>query len=66
MEILIPIIQQGVDAGEFRALDPFEAAVAIGAIFEGTVLLWVYDKDLIDPESHIKSGIKFLIEGFKS
>ena len=59
------IIQQGIDSGEFRDIDASEAAIAIGAIFEGTILLWVYDKDLIDPESHVRSGIKFLVDGFK-
>ncbi len=64
MEILIPIIQQGIDSGEFRAIDSVDAAIAIGAVFEGTILLWVYDKELIDPEKHIRSGVSFLITGF--
>jgi len=65
MDILIPIIQQGVDSGEFRNIDAPEAAIAIGAIFEGTMLLWVYDNDLVDPESHVRSGVEFLVAGFK-
>jgi AcrR family transcriptional regulator len=63
MNFLIPIIQRGVDTGEFRAVDPREVAIAMGAIIEGTGLLWVYDRNAIDPERHIQSGINFLLEG---
>ncbi len=46
MEVLVPIIQRGINSGEFRPVDATEAAIAAGAIFEGTILLWVYDKEL--------------------
>jgi AcrR family transcriptional regulator len=66
MDILIPIIQQGIDSGEFKAKDAREVAIASGAIFEGTILLWVYDKDLIEPEKHICAGIHLLLDGIKA
>ena len=66
MDILVPVIQQGIDTGEFQEIDPRSAAIASGAIFEGTILLWVYDKDLIEPEKHIKEGITLLLEGIKA
>ena len=57
MDVLVPIIQQGIDSGEFREIDPHTAAITIGAIFEGTILLWVYDSSLVDTEKHIHDGI---------
>jgi AcrR family transcriptional regulator len=66
MEVLVPIIQRGIDSGEFRPVDATEAAIAAGAIFEGTILLWVYDKDLVDPERHIHAGIKIWLAGVKA
>jgi AcrR family transcriptional regulator len=66
MDALVPTIQRGIDAGEFRQVDALEAAIAAGAIFEGTILLWVYDKSLVDPEHHIRSGIQLLLEGIKT
>lgn len=66
MEILVPIIQQGVDSGEFRGVDAREAAIAIGAIFEGTLLLWVYDHSFVKPEKHILSGVNLIIDGMKA
>jgi AcrR family transcriptional regulator len=66
MDILVPVIQQGVDTGEFRDIDPKATAITLGAIFEGTILLWVYDNNLIDVEKHIKEGVVLLLEGMKA
>jgi hypothetical protein len=61
--ILIPIIQYGIDNGEFRQGDPKDIAIAVGAMIEGTLLLWVYDKNIVDPEKHVRSGLKILLDG---
>jgi AcrR family transcriptional regulator len=66
LDILIPIIQHGIDTGEFRPADPKEVAIAMGAIMEGTLLLWVYDNSLIEPETHLRSGMKLLLEGVQA
>ncbi|MFC2064014.1 TetR/AcrR family transcriptional regulator [Chloroflexota bacterium] len=66
MDTLVPIIQTGVDTGEFRLVDPEEVAMAAGAIIEGTILLWAYDRSRVDPETHIRSSINLLIEGIRS
>ncbi len=66
IDILTPIIQRGVESGEFRNVDTREVAVAMGAMIEGTLLLWVYDKTLVDPQHHIHSGMKLLLEGVQA
>lgn len=66
VDILIPIIQRGIDAGEFRQVDAREVAIAMGAMIEGTLLLWVYDKSLVKPEYHIRSGMNLLLEGVQA
>lgn len=66
MNILVPVIQQGIDTGEFRDIDPQSAAVTLGAIFEGTILLWVYDNSLVDTDKQIKDGIVLLLEGIQT
>jgi len=66
IDILIPIIQRGIDTGEFRPLDARQAAITIGAVVEGTLLLWVYDKNLIDPTIHIHSGMRLLLKGIQA
>ena len=66
INLLIPVIQRGIHSGEFRQVDAREVAIAAGAIMEGTLLLWVYDHDLIDPARHIRSGMKLLLEGVQA
>ncbi len=63
LNILDALIQRGIDTGEFRPVDPREVAIAAGAIIEGTLLLYVYDRTAVDPQRHIRSGIKLLLEG---
>jgi AcrR family transcriptional regulator len=66
MDVLVPIIQHGIDSGEFRQVDARETAIAAGAIYEGTVLLWVYDRSLVDLEHNIRSSIQILLEGVRA
>jgi TetR/AcrR family fatty acid metabolism transcriptional regulator len=66
LDLLVTLIQQGIDAGEFNPGSAQEAAYAIGAIIEGTVMLWLYDPAQVDILAHIKSSTKLLIKGLKS
>jgi len=66
LDMLTPIIQRGIDSGEFREVDAREVAIAVGAMIEGTLLLWVYDKSLVEPQYHIRSGLKLLLEGVQA
>lgn len=66
MNILVPIIENGIASGEFKEVDPREVAIAMGAVLEGTILIWVYDKSLVNPEENIRSGIKLLLEGVRA
>jgi AcrR family transcriptional regulator len=61
-----PIIQQGIDRGEFRAVDAKEAAIATGSLFEGTLLLWVYDPDTVKIDKHIEIGTRLLLDGLRA
>ena len=64
--LLIVLIQQGIDSGEFKAVNPLDTAIAISAIIEGTMILWLYDPEHIDIKTHIKSNIQLLMHGLKT
>jgi len=66
LDLLITLIQQGIDTGEFLPGNAHEAAYAIGSIIEGTVMLWLYDPEQIDIQDHIKSSTNLLLKGLKS
>jgi AcrR family transcriptional regulator len=65
-DIVVPLIQQGIDGGEFRAVDPEEAAIAIGSLLEGTLLLWVYDPGTVDFGRHMETGMRLLLQGLQA
>ena len=65
MKNLVPVIQDGIDHGEFRQLEALDAAVALGAMFEGLLLLWMYDPETIDLDRHFQSCVDIFMLGLK-
>lgn len=66
MDSLVPIIEQGIEAGEFRPVDAQAAAIAVGAQIEGTILLQVYDQQTVRLADHVRSGLQLLLSGLDS
>jgi len=66
MEVTEPVIQRGIDKGEFICVDPSEASQTLGAIFEGSVLLWSYDPENINVKALIESSVNLLLEGLEN
>jgi len=66
ISIMEIIIELGITQGEFRAVEPRDIAITISSIFEGTILLWVYDHNLVNPEEHIRKGINIVLDGIKA
>lgn len=66
MDVVIPVIEEGISNGEFRMCDAKEAAITLGSIIEGTILLKAYQPDTIDLQKHIRSGVRIFIEGIKA
>jgi TetR/AcrR family fatty acid metabolism transcriptional regulator len=62
-DILEPILQLGIDQGEFRPVDVNESALAIGAVFEGTILLWAYFSETVDIEKQFRSNLDLVLNG---
>jgi len=58
-----PIIEDGIEQGEFRSVNVKETAVAIGAMYEGTILFYVYFPDFIDFENQFRSNLELILEG---
>ncbi|MFZ6026158.1 MAG: TetR/AcrR family transcriptional regulator [Chloroflexota bacterium] len=66
VEILEPIVQKGIDSGEFAPGEPRLLALAIGSMLEGTLLLWAYDPDAMDVEAQLRLGAQLLLKGLKA
>jgi AcrR family transcriptional regulator len=63
LELIEPIIQEGIDKGEFRPIDAHDVAVVLGAMFEGTILFLIYFPETMDIEKQFRFNIEFALEG---
>ena len=66
MRVTEPLIQRGIDKGEFINVDPTEASYTLGAIFEGSILLWSYDPEEIDMMIDVLYRLDFIVQKDKS
>jgi AcrR family transcriptional regulator len=66
MEIFMGIVRQGIEKGEFRPVDPMAAALTIGTLIDGTILLWIYDPEIVDLGGQIKASLALLMDGLQS
>jgi AcrR family transcriptional regulator len=64
--VLEPIIQQGMDSGEFTGGDARQVTIAIGAALEGTLLLWAYAPDLFQVEEQLSASMRLVIKGLEA
>ena len=63
LDLIEPIIQLGIDQGEFQPVDASAAAVALGAMFEGTILFLIYFPDTINIDKQFRFNITLALEG---
>ena len=63
LDLIEPIIADGIEQGEFRSVDVRETAIAIGAMYEGTILFYIYFPDYIDFENQFRSNLGLVLEG---
>jgi TetR/AcrR family fatty acid metabolism transcriptional regulator len=57
------IIQQGIDRGEFSAVDANQATTALSALYEGTILLSVIDPANVNLSRDLKPSIMLFLQG---
>jgi len=60
-----PLIQQGVERGEFRPIEAGVAANGLAAIIEGTMLLWVFDRAAFDVEQQVETAASIFLDGLR-
>jgi AcrR family transcriptional regulator len=63
IDMIEPIIELGIQQGEFRRVDIQETALAIGALFEGTILFYAYFYDTIELDTQFKTGLDLILDG---
>ena len=64
-ELLVALIQQGIERGEFRPVDALAAATALDAVFEGLIVRWLIDPDAVQWASLGEAAIRFMLDGLQ-
>jgi AcrR family transcriptional regulator len=64
-ELLVALIQQGIERGEFRPVDTLAAATALDAVFEGLIVRWLIDPDAVQWASLGEAAIRLTLDGLK-
>ena len=64
-ELLVALIQQGIERGEFRPVDALAAATALDAVFEGLIVRWLIDPDAMQWASLGEAAIRLTLDGLK-
>ena len=64
-EVLISVLQQGIDEGTFREMDKNVVASAIIGSFDGLLLQWILDKDVFNLQTVVDEWLEVLINGIK-
>jgi AcrR family transcriptional regulator len=62
---LTTLIQQGIDCGEFRAVDASDTAITLCAIYEGLTLLWSIDPQSVPISAASETAVRLLLEGLQ-
>jgi AcrR family transcriptional regulator len=63
---LVALIQQGVERGEFRAVDPDEVALAWTALVEGLTLLWMVNLRGLAWRDQAEAAVRLLLNGLRA
>ncbi len=63
LDLIEPVIQQGIAAGDFRPMNVSRAAITFVAVFEGTMLMWAYFPDRVEFEEQFKITLDILLQG---
>jgi AcrR family transcriptional regulator len=63
--ILEPIVQRGIERGEFAPGNARQITMTIGSTLEGTLLLWAYDPEMVQAEEQLRAGMALLLKGLE-
>ena len=65
IDLITSLIQRGIDEGTFHTVNAEEMAISIGAMIEGTLVLWVFDPDRVDLERQLSHSLGIFIENLE-
>jgi len=64
--IMEPMVWHGMDTGEFTPADARQVTIAIASALEGTLLLWAYAPELVQPEEQLRASMALILRGLEA
>jgi AcrR family transcriptional regulator len=65
-DVLARLIRQGIENGEFRAVDPEEVALTLLALTEGLTLIWAMNPRGLVWREHANASLRLLLDGLRT
>ena len=65
-DLVVPALQEGMEQGLFRPMDPEKVASALIATCEGLLLQWLSNREGFDLLEHGKAAVQLFLDAFQS
>lgn len=62
-QLMIPVVEEGIRNGEFRAVSASDVAMTLIAFYEGLILLWVVDPRAIHWRDQAERSLRLMLDG---
>ena len=66
VRLVLPIVQEGIDTGDFRKGDAYDISMAYGSLIEGSLVVWSYDPEKIDLRDLLNKNSKIFLDGLEN
>lgn len=63
--LMTSIIQDGMNSGEFSAANAGDVAIALGALYEGMLVLYIFDRQTVHVREHTEAAVRLLLDGLR-
>lgn len=65
VNLVVPIVEEGIAAGDFRTGNAYDISMAYGALMEGSMVLWSYDPENVDLHELLRKNAEIFLDGLK-
>jgi AcrR family transcriptional regulator len=65
VDLVVPIVEEGIAAGDFRDGNAYDISMAYGALIEGSMVIWSYDPDNVDLHHLLSKNAEIFLDGLK-
>jgi AcrR family transcriptional regulator len=63
MELMVPLVEDGIASGDFRDVDAYDISLAYGSLIEGSMVIWSYDPEGVDLHALLSKNADIFLAG---